>query len=162
MIPSTHIHVCPTDPWGIRISAYNPQHLYPPVCRRPSPRSRGHGRTRPHQTSRLVRSHYWGCGRNSKIARSTKHRQQNKQRETRMMRVSPIFSLLLLSFPWSRPRDSNPRPAVYETAALPTELGRRTLHRKSIAKLRGKSNVSQQATAVPLQQDVKVPTTADR
>ncbi len=24
----------------------------------------------------------------------------------------------------SRPRDSNPRPAVYETAALPTELGR--------------------------------------
>ena len=25
---------------------------------------------------------------------------------------------------WSRPGDSNPRPAVYETAALPTELGR--------------------------------------
>lgn len=28
----------------------------------------------------------------------------------------------------SRPADSNRRPAVYETAALPTELGRHTLH----------------------------------
>jgi hypothetical protein len=26
---------------------------------------------------------------------------------------------------WSRPGDSNPRPALYERAALPTELGRR-------------------------------------
>ena len=39
------------------------------------------------------------------------------------MTVAPL-SLLRLGFPWSRPRDSNPRPAVYETAALPTELGR--------------------------------------
>ena len=34
------------------------------------------------------------------------------------------FCLMRCRFPWSRPRDSNPRPAVYETAALPTELGR--------------------------------------
>ena len=31
-----------------------------------------------------------------------------------------------MPLPWSRPSDSNRRPAVYETAALPTELGRQT------------------------------------
>ena len=34
---------------------------------------------------------------------------------------------------WSRPADSNRRPAVYETAALPTELGRHMLPRSGLS-----------------------------
>jgi hypothetical protein len=32
------------------------------------------------------------------------------------------FSLPLLGLPWSRLRDSNPRPSVYETAALTADI----------------------------------------
>ena len=39
--------------------------------------------------------------------------------------VPPLRRGACESRPWSRPSDSNRRPAVYETAALPTELGRR-------------------------------------
>src|SRR3954452_7666887 len=45
----------------------------------------------------------------------------------------PVPPLRLARHRWlfqrSRPPDSNRRPAVYETAALPTELGRRPNHR---------------------------------
>src|SRR3954466_6532762 len=45
----------------------------------------------------------------------------------------PVPPLRLARHRWlfqrSRPPDSNRRPAVYETAALPTELGRRPHHR---------------------------------
>ena len=46
--------------------------------------------------------------------------------------IAPLSATILSSlraFSWSRPPDSNRRPAVYETAALPTELGRHVLHR---------------------------------
>ncbi|KKQ27720.1 MAG: hypothetical protein US42_C0006G0027 [Candidatus Magasanikbacteria bacterium GW2011_GWC2_37_14] len=33
----------------------------------------------------------------------------------------------LLNFPLSREQDSNPRPAVYKTAALPAELSRHVI-----------------------------------
>src|SRR6476620_1875729 len=38
---------------------------------------------------------------------------------------------------WCRLRDSNPRPAVYKTAALPTELSRPVLPRAAIVTLAG-------------------------
>jgi hypothetical protein len=44
----------------------------------------------------------------------------------------PIRYLRFILCPWSRWRDSNPRPAVYKTAALPAELHRLEGHLLSL------------------------------
>src|SRR5215217_943267 len=50
--------------------------------------------------------------------------------EGREQTPGPLEFGLLVRSSGSRPPDSNRRPAVYETAALPTELGRHAIHPK--------------------------------